>query len=66
MEIAGMTVLFSSNLTEQFRFPRTKKRRIRNKWAARSENRRPSTKILYDGQRMIAHPCMEAALRNAK
>jgi hypothetical protein len=45
-------------VTEQFRFPRTKKRRIRKKWAMRPENIRPMEKALWDGLRNVfyVHP----------
>lgn len=43
---------------EQFRFPRTKKRRIRRKWAKRPENWRPITNRVFqirDGC-ILCHP----------
>ena len=57
-------IIESENLVEQFRFPRTKKRRIRNKWAKRSYNFRPARHALQMGaDTLICHPTLAAKLR---
>lgn len=38
----------SEHVLEQFRFPRSKKKRIRNKWAKRACNFRPARKMYMD------------------
>lgn len=52
------TIRLSKNLVEQFRFPKTRKRRIRNKWAARPENWRASRKVYLDKTNSVlyVHP----------
>ena len=64
MTLGGIPVYVSENLVEQYRFPRTKKRRIRNKWAKRPINFRPSRKIYQSANGIYVHPIMMAALRN--
>jgi hypothetical protein len=41
---------------KQVRFPRSKKKRIRNKWAKREENYRVSPRIYRLGGDLYAHP----------
>jgi hypothetical protein len=50
----------SKIMVEQFRFPKSKKRRIRRKWAKRAENWRPMTKALFDKEtnEIYIHPDM--------
>lgn len=61
----GMQVIVSETIKEQFRFPRTKKRRIRNKWSKREENWRPSSKALIMHKVMYVHPKFYDQLLNA-
>jgi hypothetical protein len=51
-------------MMEQYRFPRSKKKRIRNKWAKRPENYRPCRQGLYaeDGS-LYMHPEVAARWR---
>lgn len=59
-----MKIIESEYLLEQFRFPRSRKKRIRNKWAKRPENFRPSVKAVYQmGDTIICHPKMAALIR---
>lgn len=58
-----MKIIESTNIVEQFRFPRTKKRRIRNKWAKRPENQRPASKAVLMGDAFVCHPFFAARLR---
>lgn len=51
--------------TEQFRFPRSRRRRIRKKWAARPENFRPRRDFLVGPGLLLCHPVMERELREA-
>ena len=55
---SGPELFESPNLLEQFRFPKSKKKRIRAKWAKRSCNWRPSSKIISmdGGRKLICHP----------
>jgi hypothetical protein len=48
---------------KQFRFPRTKKKRIRKKWAGRPENFKQFPTIYRMGKELIAHPQIVAQLR---
>lgn len=60
--------IITSNLCvtrRQFRFPRSKKRRIRNKWAARRENwKETPTAYLANGV-LYCHPLIAGKLRGA-
>jgi len=57
-------IIEDHRLTEQYRFPRSRKRRIRKKWARRSENHRASSKayLLPDGT-VVCHPTLAVRLR---
>lgn len=46
----------SEAVQEQYRFPRTKKRRIRNKWAKRIENYRPARHAWVINGTIYVHP----------
>lgn len=63
----GLTLVESVHLTVQYRYPRTKKRRIRNKWSKRPENFRPREDFLYDQARGVvyAHPIVARRLKAA-
>lgn len=63
----GFSLIESNNLTEQRRFPRTKKRRIRNKWAKRLENHGGMKSVIVDEQRRViyAHPTTAQKLKLA-
>lgn len=61
---AGLKIVESEFLVEQFRFPRSKKKRIRKKWANRQENWRPDIKRAYQiGDSLICHPIFAQRLR---
>lgn len=50
-------IVTSEHVQEQYRFPRTKKRRLRNKWLKRPENFRPARHALVDEEGTIyIHP----------
>jgi hypothetical protein len=51
-------------LVEQWRLPRTKKRRIRRKWAKIPANWRPSPTVLAVGNCLVMHPRVAQALRS--
>lgn len=65
LKMNGMEVLTSKFLTVQFRFPRTKNRRIRKKWTKRAENFKPSDRVYADTARRVVymHPAMAQKLR---
>lgn len=48
----------SDSLLEQFRFPKSRKKRIRNKWAKRPENWRPARQGYYlaETNTVFVHP----------
>ena len=48
----------------QFRFPRTKKSRIRKKWSKDSRNYKITPTILKMGDKIIAHPSLVQQLKN--
>lgn len=62
--MGGIRILESPYLVIQWRFPRTKNRRIRRKWAKRKENLRPDTNIyeMPDGA-IVCLPSVAAAIR---
>lgn len=43
---------------KQYRFPRSKKKRIRNKWAKREQNYRYIPRIYQLGDAIYAHPSL--------
>lgn len=62
--ILGIPVFSTMTAVEQFRFPRTKKRRIRKKWAARRENFRPDPNIYHiAGAGYVGHPATIAKMK---
>ena len=54
-------VIKDPNLVWQFRKPRSKKKRIKNKWAKNPDNYRPSYKFWYVDGMILCHPCVYAA-----
>lgn len=54
----AMRIFQVSSMVEQFRFPRSKRKRIRNKWRKRSSNFRPSRHALVNQRRghIYCHP----------
>jgi len=61
----ALKIYESAALVLQYRFPRSKKRRIQNKWKLRRENFRPDTRIFVnqrDGT-AICHPVIAAKIR---
>ena len=65
--LSGFRVYSSPHMCDrvQFRFPRTKKRRIRKKWAKRVENWKtvPWDKVYRMGDAIYAHPIMIEKLK---
>lgn len=59
----GFRLCISDTVVEQFRFPKTKRRRIRNKWSKRPINFRPSRKALQVGNSLYMHPIFAAQLK---
>lgn len=51
-----MNIYQSQFLTIQYRFPRSKKKRIRNKWAKRPENFRADPKVYQFNGAIYGHP----------
>lgn len=60
-----MQIIESAACVEQFRFPRSKKKRIRAKWSKRHENFRPAHRGYVIEGKFICHPVMAAKLRRA-
>lgn len=58
-----MKIIENDLMLDQFRFPKSRKKRIRMKWAKRNENWRPSRKFLMFRGQLICHPVMAALLR---
>jgi len=59
-----MKIIENEYLVEQFRFPKSRKKRIRNKWAKRPQNLRPDLKRAYQmGDSIICHPLFAQRLR---
>jgi len=63
--IPGLPIIVSANACErkQFRFPRTKKRRVRAKWSKRERNFKYIPKAFWVGNQIICHPSIYAQLR---
>lgn len=65
--LSGLNVITDHRMVErkQVRFPRTKKRRIRRKWAKRPENYKefPLKTVYQVGNDLIMHPAMFAELQ---
>lgn len=61
--LAGFSIYESHAMCVQFRFPRSKRRRIRKKWAKDKHNFKPSPQILRSGNTLICHPAMAVKLR---
>jgi len=63
----GFQIIESQSMTEtyQFRFPRSKKKRIKKKWQKRPNNfkTRPRKDFLLYGNHMICHPVAARELR---
>lgn len=55
----------TANMVEQFRFPRSGKRRIRKKWTNNGKNWRPMRKALRFGGKWYCHPQFAAQVRKA-
>lgn len=55
-------IIINNHMIEQVRFPKSKKNRIRKKWANRIENFRPSTKIMIVEGSFVCHPSTAYAL----
>ena len=64
---SGITILESEHCKErvQWRFPRSKRKRIRRKWAQREENVRyePRAYKMDAGRKIICHPSIAKRLR---
>lgn len=59
-----MKILESAAMVEQFRFPKSKGRRIRKKWSRNKINWRPMQHFLrYGDDYVICHPTLAARLR---
>lgn len=56
-------IIESYAMVQQWRFPRSKRRRITNKWASRAYNFKPRTDCLVQGYRIICHPVVAASLK---
>ncbi len=63
--LGGMQIIESALCVarQQFRFPRTKKRRTRAKWAAREQNFRSTPTAWSLGTTLYCHPAIAARLR---
>ena len=61
----GFKIVESNLLTErkQWRFPRSKKRRIQKKWSKDERNVRYEPKAYQSGQTIYCHPQITAKLR---
>ena len=62
--LAGIRVIISPSAQErkQFRFPRTKKRRIQEKWAKREGNFKYWPMAFRLGDVVVMHPAIKARL----
>ena len=63
LSLFGIKVIEDPRLTVFFRFPRSKKKRIRDKWAKNPRNKRPDTKIYTIGTTAYCHPQVARELR---
>lgn len=58
MDFTSIPIVTNPNLTVQFRFPRSKKKRIRNKWASRPNNRKPDRHFYIIDGKYFCHPAV--------
>lgn len=65
--LGGFEIYENAQLMQEwFRHPRSKKRRIRNKWKKNRKNWRPITNRAYRyGNKLICHPIFARKLREA-
>ena len=56
-------IIEDSRLVDQYRFPRSKKKRIRNKWAKDPRNFMPSRRVCVAAGVLICHPVVAAEIR---
>jgi len=65
LPLNGLRLIETPSLLHQYRVPRTKKRRIRRKWALRAENYSPYRGVLRDNLSDVfyCHPMIAAKLR---
>lgn len=64
-----MKILVSTSLIEyyQYRFPKSKKKRIRRKWARRKENyRERDSAVLFDEDTLFVSPSLFEKFKNMK
>lgn len=61
--LGGLRIVENHLFVKQWRFPRSKKRRIRKKWAGVKTNWRPDNKVYCMGNMITCHPVMAAKLR---
>ena len=63
----GLRIVVDSSMADrvQFRYPRSKRRRIRNKWAKRPQNWKtvPWDRVYQMGDVLMMHPAMAEKLR---
>ena len=62
LTFSGTQLMVSELITEQFRFPHSRKKRIRNKWTKRPQNWRPSRQAYQIGDTLFMHPIFAAQL----
>lgn len=63
--LGGIKIITDPLMVEQFRFPRSKGKRIKLKWKKRPANFRPAKHTLMDQQRglVYCHPAVAEELR---
>ena len=63
--LGGIKIITDPKMVEQFRFPRSKSKRIKNKWQKKPTNFRPAKHTLMDQRRGIVycHPAVAEELR---
>lgn len=65
MMSTGVRVITDPAMTEQYRFPRSKSKRIRLKWKKDKRNYRPARHAMVDNRRGViyCHPSVAEAMR---
>jgi hypothetical protein len=56
-------IIEDPRLVDQYRFPRSKKKRVRNKWAKDPRNFMPSRRVYEVAGVLVCHPVVAAEIR---
>lgn len=64
--VNGLLIIENPKLVIQFRFPRSKKKRIRKKWSKNPLNFKPDEHVYISHDRCLAHPLIARLIMEHK